>query len=480
MGGGPIDAPATIAHRKSLLARIDKWRHALPYCFRTYLSELKVASRASGQSTTAWVDRKPLEHFAKLSAKIIRAEVDYIGCCAEPLVAGEHYALLAPSRAQKLGTAKFGLEADVSTAESEPSRDAREHSIRCEAGEWRVLLQLPSDYIACRARRAVSTWTFIPIRLNINAGERFMAYEPVKLAGSKILVSGATGMVARPIVAEFAKRATVYALARYGRSDDRRAIEELGAKTIAADLADRATLSAIPDDIDYVVNCAVLRSNHIDQDYAVNADGVGYLMARCRGAKAFLQMSTTGVYESKGHEPRKECDPLGDSHHSMFPTYSISKIAGERVCMFAARQFGIPTTIARLCVPYGEFGGWPFFHLMMMKAGAPIELHPERPNYYNLLHIDDCIEKIPRLLAAASDEVTLTNFAAAPRVSIEQWCGYLGELTGVTPRFVENPGALGSLCTDLTRMHSLVGETRVGWHEGLRQMVEARAPEMLR
>ena len=131
MGGGPIDAPATIAHRKSLLARIDKWRHALPYCFRTYLSELKVASRASGQSTTAWVDRKPLEHFAKLSAKIIRAEVDYIGCCAEPLVAGEHYALLAPSRAQKLGTAKFCLEA--TSAPQSLSHLATRASIRSAA-----------------------------------------------------------------------------------------------------------------------------------------------------------------------------------------------------------------------------------------------------------------------------------------------------------------------------------------------------------
>src|SRR5215471_4016244 len=247
-----------------------------------------------------------------------------------------------------------------------------------------------------------------------------MTFEPVGFKGKKILITGATGMVARPLVRAYAREGTVYAMARYRRAEDRAGMEALGAIALAVDLAHPESLAAIPDDIDYVINCAVARSGNFDVDFRANADGVGFLMARCRKAQAFLHVSSTAVYEYRGHTPRKESDPLGDNHRSMFATYSISKIAGERVCMFAARQFGVPTTIARLCVPYGEPGGWPFFHLMMMKAGAPIELHPERPNYYNLLHIDDCIEKIPRLLAAASDEVTLTNFAAAPRVSIEQ------------------------------------------------------------
>jgi UDP-glucuronate 4-epimerase len=306
-----------------------------------------------------------------------------------------------------------------------------------------------------------------------------MAFEPVRLEGKKILITGATGMVSRPLVREYSKVGKVYAMARYARAEDRKAMEALGGIPIAADLADPATLSALPEDIDYVINCAVGRSNKFDRDFAANAEGVGYLMARCRGAKAFLHVSTTGVYEYLGHEPRKESDPLADNHRVMSATYSISKIAGERVCMFAARQFGIPATIARLCVPYGDNGGWPYFHLMMMKAGAPIEVHPERPNYYNLIHTDDYIEKIPRLLAAASPDATLTNFAGSPRVSIEEWCGYLSELTGLKPIFVDNPRAFGSLCTDLTRMQALVGDTKVDWRDGIRRMVEALAPELL-
>jgi UDP-glucuronate 4-epimerase len=306
-----------------------------------------------------------------------------------------------------------------------------------------------------------------------------MAFEPVSFKGKKILITGATGMVSRPLVREYSKVGTVYAMARYARREDRQAIEELGGIPIAADLADAKSFAAIPEDVDYVVNCGVGRSNKFESDFPANAEGVGFLMARCRKAAAFLHMSTTGVYEYRGQEPRKESDPLADNHRLMSATYSISKIAGERVCIFAARQFGIPTTIARLCVPYGSVGGWPYFHLMMMKNGAPIEVHPERPNYYNLLHVDDYIEKIPRLLAAATPDVTLTNFAGSPRVSIEEWCSYLSELTGLEPRYVDNPRMFGSLCVDLTRMESLVGKTKVDWHDGIRGMVETLAPDLV-
>ena len=306
-----------------------------------------------------------------------------------------------------------------------------------------------------------------------------MVFNEADLRGSNILVTGATGLVAQPILRAFSTIAKVYAAARFLRIEDRETVQQAGAVPIALDFANRQTLSVVPENLDYVINCAVTRTGNFDRDLAVNADAIGHLMARCRGVKAFLHISTTGVYEYRGQKPIKESDPLGDSHRAMFPTYSIAKIAAERVCIFAAQQFGIPTTIARLNVPYGDNGGWPYFHFMLMRNGAPIEVHPERPNYYNPLHADDCVEKIPRLLACATPEVTITNFGGSQQVSIEEWCEYLGELVGVTPKFVENPKALGSVCIDLTRMHSLIGETRVDWRAGMHRMVKSLAPDLL-
>jgi UDP-glucuronate 4-epimerase len=238
-------------------------------------------------------------------------------------------------------------------------------------------------------------------------------------------------------------------------------------------------LAVVGDDFDYVLNFAVVKSGDFDYDLAANAEGVGNLMTRCRSAKAFLHFSSTAVYEYNGHEPRAENAPLGDNHRSMFPTYSISKIAAETVCRFVAHQNNIPTTIARLSVPYGDNGGWMYYHMLMMQGGVPIDLHPDKPNVYNPLHVDDYIEKIPYLLAAASPEVTTLNFGGSEQVSIEQWCAYIGELTGFEPIFQENPKAFGSLCIETQKMHELIGETRMGWKEGIRSQIEHLAPELL-
>jgi len=307
-----------------------------------------------------------------------------------------------------------------------------------------------------------------------------MPVTPVELAGKKLLVTGPTGQVALPVVEHFAPRADVYALARFRKEEDRRRIEALGATLIAADLADAASLEAVPEDIDYVLNFAVVKTGDFDYDLAANGEGVGNLMMRCRRARAFVHFSSTAVYEYGGQEPRREDAPLGDNHRVMFPTYSISKIAAETVCRFVAHQQGIPTTIARLSVPYGDNGGWMYFHMLMMQQGIPIDLHPDKPNYYNPLHAQDYIEKIPYLLGAATPGVTTLNFGGSQRVSIEEWCAYITELTGFEATFQDNPQAFGSLCIDTDRMHELIGETRVDWRDGVRSQLEHLAPELLK
>jgi UDP-glucuronate 4-epimerase len=307
-----------------------------------------------------------------------------------------------------------------------------------------------------------------------------MSVKPVTIAGSKILITGPTGQVAAPVIAAWKEQADITALARFSDPAAREALEAQGVRCLQADLADPEALTGLPADFDYVLNFAVVKTDSFDYDLAANAEGLGRLMLHCRNVKAFLHLSSTAVYQYAGQAPRAEDAPLGDNHRVMFPTYSISKIAAETVCRFTARQFGIPATIARLSVPYGNNGGWPWYHLLMMEQGMPIDVHPERPNRYNLLHTDDYIEKLPLLLAAASTEATTVNFGGSEAVSIEEWCAWLQELTGLTPEFRDNPQAFGSLAIDTTRMHELIGPTRVDWREGVRNMVATLSPQLLK
>jgi nucleoside-diphosphate-sugar epimerase len=306
-----------------------------------------------------------------------------------------------------------------------------------------------------------------------------MATTAAPLAGEKILVTGPTSQVAFPLARALAQTNEVWGLARLTNDDDRARLEAVGVHPLKADLG-TDTLDQVPDDFTYVLNFAVVKSGDFDYDLAANAEGVGRLMHRCRTAKAFLHCSSGAVYEYAGQRALKETDPLGDNHRVLFPTYSICKIAAETVARFAARQWGLPTTIARCSVPYGDNGGWPWYHLMMMKAEVPIPLHPDKPNRYNPLHEDDYVAQIPALLAAAAVPATVVNWGGSRVVSIEEWCAHLAELTGLVPRFHETPKSLGSLAMDLTKMHELIGPTRVPWREGIRRLVAARSPELLR
>jgi UDP-glucuronate 4-epimerase len=300
------------------------------------------------------------------------------------------------------------------------------------------------------------------------------------LSGAKILVTGPTGQVALPLALALAADNDVWGVARFTDAAARERLEAAGVTCVVADLA-TTDFSELPDDFDYVLNLAVAKGGDADwdRDLAANGESIALLVARTT-PKAFLHCSSTAVYQHVGpSHALVETDPLGDNHRAMFPTYSLAKISAEVVARAAAREHGVPTTIARLNVPYGDNGGWPGWHLEFMKAGHPITLHPERPNLFNPIHEDDIFATIPGLLEAARVPATIVNWGGE-QASIEEWCGYLGELTGLEPTFEETPHTIGSVFVDLARLHDLVGPTTVGWRDGMRRMVAARHPELLR
>ncbi|MFN8626951.1 MAG: NAD(P)-dependent oxidoreductase [Candidatus Binatia bacterium] len=297
------------------------------------------------------------------------------------------------------------------------------------------------------------------------------------MANEKILIAGPASQVALPIARALAARNEVYGLARFSNPASRAALEAAGIRCLRADLA-YDSFAGIPDDFTYGLNFAVTRTGVFDDDLAGNAEGAARLMFHCRTVKAWLHCSSSAVYRYAGRHPLKESDPLGDSRRSFMPTYSICKIAAEAMARFAARQWNIPTTIARLNVPYGDNGGLPAMHLDWMLAGTPIALHPDTPSLRSLIHEDDYVAHIPKLLAIAAVPATTINWGGSEAVSVEGWCAYIERLTGVTARFTHTENAIGSIVLDLTRMHEHLGRTTVDWRDGIRRMIAARHPEL--
>jgi nucleoside-diphosphate-sugar epimerase len=304
---------------------------------------------------------------------------------------------------------------------------------------------------------------------------------PLELRDAKILVTGPTGQVALPLSLALARENQVVGVARFSDAKARARLEAAGVRCIAADLA-TGDFSALPRDFDFVLNLGVVRSAtpDFDGDLRANAEAAGLLLSHCRRARAFLHCSTTGVYEADGHNVFREDSPLGDNHRVMAPTYSIAKIAAEAVVRYAAREFGVPTVIARLDTPYGDNGGWPWYHLLMMRGGAPIPVHVDRPSQYTLIHEDDILASLPLLLGAAAVPAAIFNWCGAEHVSIEEWTAYLGELTGLEPKLGYTEQTLESVMADSSKLRALGFAPKVHWRDGLRRMVAARAPELLR
>ncbi|MCZ6828194.1 MAG: NAD(P)-dependent oxidoreductase [Gammaproteobacteria bacterium] len=301
----------------------------------------------------------------------------------------------------------------------------------------------------------------------------------MKIENSKLLVTGATGQLAYSIVSKLASDNTVHAIARFGAPGSVDKLEAVGATCIKLDYTSD-DLNQLDDDYDYVLHFATYQvpgGEDFDEAIRVNAVGTGKLMYHFRHVKGFFFSSTCSVYQPRGAEPLKESDALGDSMRGHCPTYAFSKVAAEAVVKFTSEQFGIPAVIARMNVSYGPNGGLPVIHLEALRSGQPIYLYSDKPSYYNPIHEQDYYEKMLDLLDHAASPPVTVNWCGSQTVSAEQWCEYMGELLGVEPEFVYSDQLIPGTPCDTTLMHQLVGETRIDWRDGMRELVESEAKD---
>ena len=305
------------------------------------------------------------------------------------------------------------------------------------------------------------------------------------LTGRRILVTGVSGWVAGPLAASLAAAGNeVFGAARFSDASTRKPLDDAGVTTVAVDLAAGA-FDDVPGDLDHVLHFAISKSRRFAEAFRVNAEASADLMAWAAASsprlQGYLHCSSTGVYEPKGHEPLAETDPVGDNHRPMpgMQTYSISKIAGEVLVGYQAKRLGVPTVIARLGVPYGDTYGWPLFHVMMMEGGMAIPVHVDAPSSYSPIHADDIVASLPYVLSQASSPASTINWAGNEVVSIEEWCTYAGELTGLSPTFEPTTATIPPVVVDSSKLAATGFTPTVTWRDGIRRLIEKSRPELL-
>lgn len=295
------------------------------------------------------------------------------------------------------------------------------------------------------------------------------------LDAEKILITGATGKIAFPIARALAVSNEVWGAARLKDPAGRQRLVDAGIKPVALDIG-AGDPSDLPEDFTYVFHAAVdTGAGDWNRCVETNAHMSGELLHHCRTAKGFVFCSTGSIYGYRGHRPLAETDPPGVPLRA---NYSFSKVAAEAVCTWVARRYRVPLTIIRICSTYGPEGGAPADRLDAMLARKPIRLHPDKPNNYNPIYEDDYVELGIRAMEVAAVPPVVVNWAGSETVSAEDYCAFMGRLIGVEPVFEYTTSAHTPLWPDVTRMHEVLGRTKVPWREGFRRMIAARHPEI--
>ena len=303
------------------------------------------------------------------------------------------------------------------------------------------------------------------------------------MKNKKVLITGATGQVGRPIAQSLAPDNEVWCAARFSDPKLKREVEEIGVKTFRWELGSD-DLFGLPADFDYVVHSAwniFPVANDFEAAIASNVEGTGLLIQHCKTAKALLFISTLYVYQPPGKQQHafKERNEAYGYQSAVLPSYSPSKIAGEGLVRALARMFNLPTTIARLGAAYGIYGhgGYPIQSFERLIAGEPIHAS-SRKNCVSLIHEDDIARNVAPLLNAAAVPATIVNWISDEHVDERDMYTHLGKLAGIEPNvIVDDSKAIELFIADPSFRKSITGPSQVSWKEGIRQALQIRFPD---
>ncbi|MFJ3337924.1 NAD-dependent epimerase/dehydratase family protein [Streptomyces sp. NPDC086766] len=303
--------------------------------------------------------------------------------------------------------------------------------------------------------------------------------------GARILITGGTGQVARPVAEALAEHNDVWCLGRFGDPAVERALQDRGVTTWRWDMADPSpdALKGVPEDFTHVLHSAVRRGEDGDFNATAetNAVATGRLMSHCRTAEAFLYVSTGALYRRQTLDHRYTEDDPVDGAVDWLPAYPMGKLATEGAVRAFAQVLGLPTTIARLNIAYGPsgYGGVPMLYFRRMLAGEPIAVPLRGQNWCSPLYTDDLVDQVPRLWRAAAAPATLVNWGGDEAVGVTDCVRHIEALTGVRADLVPSAVTRETYQFDPTLRRSLTGPCRVGWRDGIERTLRALHPAHL-
>ena len=305
------------------------------------------------------------------------------------------------------------------------------------------------------------------------------------LKNARLVMTGMTGQLAGSIASLLAPHNEIHGLARYTKPGSRDAVEALGITPIVCDYT-TGDFSGVPDDFDYVFHAgADVYPVDIEAGLKQNAEGTGLLFNHLRSAKAWIYVSTSGVYWDHPDPwyAYRETDRCGGSTriNTRF-AYGTSKFAGEAVARSLSRIHSVPLTVARMNWSYGKAGsgGMPTKIISRVAAGEPVPISPDWEFVGCPIHEDDMAEHLEAFFDGATVGGTVTNWGGDDAVSVEQIVPWVAAQLGMSYSFTSWENIIAyPRNLDPGKRNSLTGPCKVKWQEGFKRVIEERFPGRL-
>lgn len=230
-----------------------------------------------------------------------------------------------------------------------------------------------------------------------------------KLSNSKILITGATGLIGSMIIKTLAAANCKYGLG-FGIIGQIRNPEK--AKTVFADWADKIELVTTEDaDVDYIIHTASPTTSkffieHPVETIKASVESTMSILeaARKKGVKVVYlsSMEQYGVPYKNGQKMTE--DQIGVIDHlNIRSSYSESKRLCECLCASYASEYGVNVKIVRLAqtvgagVPLSD-NRMPMQFARAVLEGRDIVLHTEGKSISNFVYLTDAVKGILTIL----------------------------------------------------------------------------------